>query len=251
MQLNKRVASLIIHGVPQHAWCEEAFSVIASTWGRVLIPETCETDNLNLAFGRVGILTDFPGLISTSIIITVDDIKYSINIMEDLFESNRLNPMLACNDIGSEYEHGDWHDWRSENLESDDFSDEYDLPETPKEKSPAKLSSPQSSEYGRSVSGERSAHHPRRNMRGRENSGSRHCGGNSREASAHVSGGSIHVPQADNYNGSDPIVSQESGPTPNKSQAVGRNSRKKSNSFDLNAQPTHSLDSRLSMVRPN
>ncbi|CAI9282935.1 unnamed protein product [Lactuca saligna] len=30
---NEIIASIIIHGVPQHAWCEEAFSIIAKTWG--------------------------------------------------------------------------------------------------------------------------------------------------------------------------------------------------------------------------
>ncbi|KAI3503430.1 hypothetical protein L1887_31871 [Cichorium endivia] len=60
LQLNKRIGSIMIYGIPMHALCEEAFTVIASKWGRVLIPDTCDTDNLNLAFGRVGILTDNP-----------------------------------------------------------------------------------------------------------------------------------------------------------------------------------------------
>ncbi|KAI3522120.1 hypothetical protein L1887_11599 [Cichorium endivia] len=33
MQLNKRITSLLIYGIPLHAWCEEAFSTFASTWG--------------------------------------------------------------------------------------------------------------------------------------------------------------------------------------------------------------------------
>ncbi|KAI3779443.1 hypothetical protein L2E82_09162 [Cichorium intybus] len=102
---------------------------------------------------------------------------------DDVFESNRLNPMLACNDIGSEYDHGDWHDWRSENLESDDLSDEYELPETPRDQSPVKLSTPQSSEFEKSDNGIKSAHHPRENTRSRENSGSRQWVGNIRDGS--------------------------------------------------------------------
>ncbi|KAI3779444.1 hypothetical protein L2E82_09163 [Cichorium intybus] len=51
--------------------------------------------------------------------------------------------------------------------------------------------------------------------------------------------------------GSDPINSQEIGPTPNKSQAMGRKYRKKTSSFDLNAQPSQSLESRLSQVSLN
>lgn len=34
---NEWVASLIIQGVPQHAWCEEALKIIAKTWGIVVI----------------------------------------------------------------------------------------------------------------------------------------------------------------------------------------------------------------------
>ncbi|XP_052623626.1 uncharacterized protein LOC128128921 [Lactuca sativa] len=95
---NDRIASLIIHRVPQHAWCEEAFSIIASTWGKVVIPEECITDSPNLAFGRVGIITSHPGLIDTAITIMVDGRPFVINIMEDLFESLKLSPVLATND---------------------------------------------------------------------------------------------------------------------------------------------------------
>ncbi|KAI3515261.1 hypothetical protein L1887_14081 [Cichorium endivia] len=49
MQLNKRVSSLLVYGVSLHAWCEEAFSNIAKIWGTVLILETCDTSNQNLA----------------------------------------------------------------------------------------------------------------------------------------------------------------------------------------------------------
>lgn len=69
---NEQIASLMIQGVPQHAWCEEAFSTIANTWGSLVIPDKCSTYSLNLAFGRVGILTSYPGIISSSITITVD-----------------------------------------------------------------------------------------------------------------------------------------------------------------------------------
>ncbi|KAI3519771.1 hypothetical protein L1887_08987 [Cichorium endivia] len=102
-KFSKRIASIVIHGVPLHAWCEEAFSVIASKWGEVIIPETCDTDNLNMAYGRVGNLTDNQGLISSDITIVVDDSLYTINVLEDVFESNRLNPMLACDDVDEQF----------------------------------------------------------------------------------------------------------------------------------------------------
>ncbi|CAI9300080.1 unnamed protein product [Lactuca saligna] len=116
---NERVASLIIQGVPQHAWCEEAFSIIAGNWGTVVIPEECATNSPNLAFGRVGIFTTHPGLISTSIKILVDGINYDINIMEDLFESLKLSPVLASNDYSPNLAW--WNDGNGDSLmQSDD-----------------------------------------------------------------------------------------------------------------------------------
>ncbi|XP_023763922.1 uncharacterized protein LOC111912416 [Lactuca sativa] len=99
INFNERIASLIIQGVPQHAWCEEAFSIIANSWGSVVIPEECNTSSPNLAFGRVGILTSHPGIISSSIKILVDGKPYQINILEDIFESIKLSLVLAANDF--------------------------------------------------------------------------------------------------------------------------------------------------------
>nr|KAJ0189013.1 hypothetical protein LSAT_V11C800402950 [Lactuca sativa] len=104
---NERIASIIIQGVPQHAWCEEAFSTTAKLWGSVVIPEECPTDSPNLAFGRVGILTSHPGLISSSIPVFVDGIHFEINIMEDIFESIKLSPVLASND----FHYSKWNWW--------------------------------------------------------------------------------------------------------------------------------------------
>ncbi|CAI9267631.1 unnamed protein product [Lactuca saligna] len=96
---NERIASLIIQGVPQHAWCEDTFSIIARTWGSVAIPEDCNIDSPNLAFRRVEILTSQLGIISSSITILVDGKPYQINVMEDIFESLKLSLMLAANDL--------------------------------------------------------------------------------------------------------------------------------------------------------
>ncbi|KAI3780732.1 hypothetical protein L2E82_10720 [Cichorium intybus] len=131
LQLNKRIASIIVYGVPMHAWCEESFSVIARKWGDVLIPESCDTDNLNLAFGRIGILTDHSGLISTSLSIIVDGVKYKINVLEDVFESNRLNPMLASIDVNDQFEFDKWEShWREEGFGSEDEYQEGESPES-------------------------------------------------------------------------------------------------------------------------
>ncbi|CAI9299573.1 unnamed protein product [Lactuca saligna] len=104
---NERIASIIIQGVPQHAWCEEAFNIIARSWGTVVIPEECNTDSPNLAFGRVGILTSHPGIISSSIKIMVDGKSYQINVMEDIFESLKLSMVLAANEF---YQRMSWWD---------------------------------------------------------------------------------------------------------------------------------------------
>ncbi|CAI9278424.1 unnamed protein product [Lactuca saligna] len=103
---NERIASIIIQGVPQHVWCEEAFNSIAKLWGSVVIPEECSTDSPNLAFGRVGILTSHPGLISLSIPVYVDGIRLEINVMEDVFESLKLSLVLESNDF--QYPNGNW-----------------------------------------------------------------------------------------------------------------------------------------------
>ncbi|CAI9294500.1 unnamed protein product [Lactuca saligna] len=104
---NERIASLIIQGVPQHAWCEEVFNIIASKWGLVVIPEECDIDSPNLAFGRVGILASHLGSISSFITIMVDGTPYMINVMEDIFESLKLSPVLGANDF---YQKMTWWD---------------------------------------------------------------------------------------------------------------------------------------------
>ncbi|KAL4561270.1 hypothetical protein LXL04_033434 [Taraxacum kok-saghyz] len=82
----ERIASILIHGLPQHAWCEEAFSVIASTWGKVIIPEECATDNTNLAYGRMDRDTWMYGL-------ERDSNEYIANLKDFLkvAENNRVN----------------------------------------------------------------------------------------------------------------------------------------------------------------
>ncbi|KAL4585390.1 hypothetical protein LXL04_010009 [Taraxacum kok-saghyz] len=80
------------------AWCKEAFTAIASSWGKVIIPEECASDNPNLAFGRVGILTTHPGLVSQTIVVTIDNQQYNITAIEDTIESTRLSPVVASND---------------------------------------------------------------------------------------------------------------------------------------------------------
>lgn len=73
----------------------------------MVIPEECNTSSPNLAFGRVGILTSHPGIISSSIKILVDGKPYQINIMEDIFKSLKLSPVLAANDF---YQKMSWWD---------------------------------------------------------------------------------------------------------------------------------------------
>ncbi|CAI9298101.1 unnamed protein product [Lactuca saligna] len=86
-------------------------------WGSVVIPEECPTDSPNLAFRRVGILTSHHGLINFSITVFVDGIRFEINVMEDIFESIKLIPVLASNDF--HYSNGNWWD---DGVQEDDYA---------------------------------------------------------------------------------------------------------------------------------
>nr|KAJ0194540.1 hypothetical protein LSAT_V11C800440180 [Lactuca sativa] len=112
----------MISGVPQHAWCEEAFSAIARNWGSVVIPDECQTDCPNMEFGRVGLLTSHKGLINTNIIIAVDNLPYQITIVEDIFESTRLRSFNEDVDDFGEYE-----------VEADGDIDDIPIPAAPPE----------------------------------------------------------------------------------------------------------------------
>ncbi|KAI3739751.1 hypothetical protein L2E82_30162 [Cichorium intybus] len=211
----------------------EGFPNIES-WGKVLIPEVCETDNLNMAFGRVGILTDHPGLISSTVNINVDDKLYPINGIEDLFESNRLNPMLACNDIESEFNQGDWaSDWRSEMQESDgDFAGS-ELPETPLALSPEKERSPRSSEKENASGNEKSDQISRRNSKSHSLFAQSCNLENIRELNEDVLNG-IRPSSCNNPAHED----CQDGPDLINDQEVGRKTLRKTKSLDLNAHPT-------------
>lgn len=67
-----------------------------------------------MAFGRVGILTAHQGLINTNITIAIDNLPYQITIVEDIFESSRLSPVMARNDF-------DFHPSTQWNINGDDF----------------------------------------------------------------------------------------------------------------------------------
>ncbi|CAI9284699.1 unnamed protein product [Lactuca saligna] len=112
---NEHIASLIIQGAPQHAWCEEAFSIIAS---------------------------------NSSITISVDGILYKINVMEDIFESLKLSPVLAANDF---YQKMSWWDEDSTGENDSLFSEApiqpEDMLESP-EVSPTKAQLPRHQEGG-------------------------------------------------------------------------------------------------------
>ncbi|KAL4570415.1 hypothetical protein LXL04_026067 [Taraxacum kok-saghyz] len=120
---NERIASILIYGIPQQAWCEEAFTAIASSCGKVIIPEECASDNPNLAFGKVGILTTHPGLVSQTIVVTIDNQQYNITAIEDTLESTRLSPVVASNDRVASPEWMGWGNWSSTG-DSIIFSDE-------------------------------------------------------------------------------------------------------------------------------
>ncbi|KAL4554330.1 hypothetical protein LXL04_039550 [Taraxacum kok-saghyz] len=160
----ERIASILIYGLPLQAWCEEAFSVIAATWGTVIIPEECATDNTNLAYGRVGILTKHPGLTSQCIEVTIDEMQYKIIVIEDTLESTRLSPVVASNDDAS-YTHSE-HESDEGNPHRPHVSGEYPnsqslspstLHRNPKDTSAAVSPSPSQNNTYRSSSQDRHA----------------------------------------------------------------------------------------------
>nr|KAJ0206798.1 hypothetical protein LSAT_V11C500242850 [Lactuca sativa] len=133
----KKITPWEVECVPQHAWCEEAFSIIATN-----------TDSPNLAFGRVGILTSHPDIVSSSITILVDGIPCKINVMEYIFESLKLSPVLAANDF---YQKMSWWDEDStgenDNLNSEGPIQPEDMLES-LEVSPVKVHQPRHQEGG-------------------------------------------------------------------------------------------------------
>ncbi|GJW03956.1 RNA-directed DNA polymerase, eukaryota [Tanacetum coccineum] len=77
-----RVAWLCIEGLPLHVWCSEAFSLIASLWGSILIPDECRQDDTNMWYGQVCILTKSKSFIDTVHEIKVDGSHVLIRVYE-------------------------------------------------------------------------------------------------------------------------------------------------------------------------
>lgn len=80
----------------------------------MVILDECQTDCLNMSFGRVGILTSHQGLINMNITIVVDNHPNQITIMEDISESTTLSLVLARNEF-------DFHPSTKWNINDEDF----------------------------------------------------------------------------------------------------------------------------------
>lgn len=74
---------LIIRGVPLNVWCSKSFSIIASIWGRILVPEPCSIDDQQLMYGKVCIMTKHMNTINNFIGANVDDSVVQISVTEE------------------------------------------------------------------------------------------------------------------------------------------------------------------------
>ncbi|KAI3708598.1 hypothetical protein L2E82_37880 [Cichorium intybus] len=110
---------------------------------------------------------DHPGLISSSLTIKVDDISYTINVIEDVFESNRLNPMLACNDPCDQFLYEDWApQWKEYGTDLEEEFQEGELPAATPAAFPASPNSPAEAQRSEDIIGDTNG----RELMGREHS---------------------------------------------------------------------------------
>ncbi|CAH1442342.1 unnamed protein product [Lactuca virosa] len=100
-----RIAWIKISGLPLELWSEENFTVIAESLGRVIVSFVVDPSAVNLSFGKVGILTEYPSSISREPFVEVNGKIIKIRISEVDF---------------------DWVPFKSktENFSSDDEEDE-------------------------------------------------------------------------------------------------------------------------------
>ncbi|GJW01990.1 RNA-directed DNA polymerase, eukaryota [Tanacetum coccineum] len=77
-----RLVWLSIEGLPPHAWHEAAFSRIASSWGDIIVPETCNSTSNNLVAGKVCVRTKCMNVILHTMPILVDDSHMCIRVRE-------------------------------------------------------------------------------------------------------------------------------------------------------------------------
>ncbi|GKB38590.1 hypothetical protein Tco_0883532 [Tanacetum coccineum] len=90
VKLEDRLVWLSIEGLPPHAWHEATFSCIASSWGYIIVPETCNSTSNNLVAGKVYVRTKCMNVILHTMPILVDDNHMCIRVREIIGEGNVL-----------------------------------------------------------------------------------------------------------------------------------------------------------------
>ncbi|GJT29449.1 putative RNA-directed DNA polymerase, eukaryota, reverse transcriptase zinc-binding domain protein [Tanacetum coccineum] len=88
--MQNRLAWIAIEGLPPQAWHEAAFTRIASTWGEVKFPETCDTKNINLVAGKVCIRTRCMELIQHNLPVTIEGIHVCVRICKLVGECHEI-----------------------------------------------------------------------------------------------------------------------------------------------------------------
>lgn len=125
--VDERLASLVVRGVPPQAWCLEAFSKIVKKWGIVVSHEDCVEDSLNMASGRITVLTKEMGWINESCSIDVGGFLHKVHVFEDQLVSTKLIPGSSGNSCqGDDFEDSDYS--ADSFFEDDDRSSEFCIP---------------------------------------------------------------------------------------------------------------------------
>lgn len=85
MVTKERLAWLNVSGVPAHAWKEEVFKGVALMFGSFAFLDECTRNKSRLDIGRVCVTTRVPEIINRVIQVKINEVVFSIRIMEDVF----------------------------------------------------------------------------------------------------------------------------------------------------------------------
>lgn len=116
----QRIVWLKISGVPVHCWDQNIFDVIASRFGRVLIPNECSKEAIDLSHGRVCILTRHNLIFNVCHEVVWKKLSFIIRVQE---EGDWAPPCVSDESSVSDSEDDDYVDRNSLGI-MDDCEDE-------------------------------------------------------------------------------------------------------------------------------
>ena len=108
-----------------------SISLVTNSVGVTLIPDDCNFDKMNLAAGRVVILTSHPNMINVTMEVKVDGDKYMVHVLEDLLDSGKHLPILPGSKLSEAFEIDDSSQENSDSVdpylsEEENEEDDYD-----------------------------------------------------------------------------------------------------------------------------